>query len=116
MAHQKQNKNSKVTPQATALYDALRKRGIKCKLEAYDGYKHVDISIEWARLNIEIDGKHHLFKYQQMSADMGRDTASQEEGIYTIRIPNSQIEEDVNKLADNIAKVARKRYHEDELF
>ena len=56
MTHQKQNKNSKVTPQTKALYDALRKWGIKCKLEAYDGYKHVDISIEWAKLNIEIDG------------------------------------------------------------
>ena len=106
--------NSKVTPQAKALYDALQERGIKCKLEAYDGYKHVDISIEWAKLNIEIDGKHHLFKYKQMSSDMGRDTGSQEEGIYTMRIPNSSIEEDVNKIADNIAKLARKKYHEDE--
>ena len=54
--HQKKGKkrevstNSKVTSQARRLSLALWKRGIKNELEDYDGYKHVDISIPWARL------------------------------------------------------------------
>ena len=94
----------------------MRKRGIKCKLEAYDGYKHVDISIEWARVNIEVDGKHHLFNPKQLEADYERDSGSEEDGIRTIRVPNSLIEENVNGLADSIAKVVRKRYREEDEF
>ena len=104
--------SSKSTPQAKKLFSALKKRGIKCKLEAYDGYKHVDISIGWAKLNVEIDGRHHLLSHKQLYSDIQRDSYSQEDGIHTIRIPNETIDKDVNKLANTIAKVARKRYSE----
>jgi hypothetical protein len=52
-------KTSKITPKAKKLSEELKRRGLKHKLEHYDGYKHVDISIPWAGLNIEIDGKQH---------------------------------------------------------
>lgn len=81
-----------------------------CKLEAYDGYKHVDISISWAGLNIEIDGRHHLLNSKQLYSDLKRDYYSQDDDdIRTIRIPNSEIDRSVSKVADSIAKVARKR-------
>jgi very-short-patch-repair endonuclease len=103
---------SKSTPQAQKLYTALRNRGIRCKLEAYDGYKHVDISIGWADLNIEIDGRHHILNPKQLYSDIERDSYSQEDDISTIRIPNADIDKDVNQVADSIAKVARRRYRE----
>jgi very-short-patch-repair endonuclease len=74
------------------------------------------MSIEWANVNIEVDGKHHLLNSKQLYADFERDTGSEEDGIKTIRVPNSLIEENVNQLADSIAKVVRKRCREDEFF
>ena len=84
MNHQKIAKadatsSSKITPQARKLSDALRQRGIKNKLEDYDGYKHVDISIPWARLNVEIDGRHHVLNPKQLYSDLERDSFSQED-------------------------------------
>jgi len=84
---------------------------IRCKLEAYDGYKHVDISISWVGLNIEIDGRHHLLNSKQLlCSDLERDYYSQDDDdIRTIQIPSSEIDTSVSKVADSIAKVARKR-------
>ncbi|MCW4002722.1 MAG: DUF559 domain-containing protein [Candidatus Bathyarchaeota archaeon] len=116
--HQKMARNAdkpqpKITPQARSLSEALRKRGIKNKLEDYDGYKHVDISIPWARLNIEIDGRHHLLNPKQLYSDLERDSFSQNDEKSTIRITNDAIERDLDGIADSIAKVARRRYRKD---
>jgi very-short-patch-repair endonuclease len=108
--------NSKITPQARRLSDALKRRGIKHKLEAYDGYKHVDISIEWANLNIEIDGKQHSLDAKQLYADLERDSFSNDDGIVTKRFTNEMIDNHVEQVADVIAKVAKRRYREDSLF
>ena len=86
--------------------------GINAKLEHWDGFKHIDIAIPDLRVNIEVDGKHHLFSSKQLSADIERSHYSKEEGIDTIRIPNQFIDEDVVGLARSIALVARKRYAE----
>ena len=48
------------------LFFALRKSGIDCEYEKWDGYKHVDISIKNAKLNIEVDGEHHLTNADQL--------------------------------------------------
>ncbi len=113
---QKTTKNSKVTPQAKALYDALKRRRVKCRLEAYDGYKHIDIRIEDARLDIEIDGKQHILNYKQLSSDVKRTEGSQEDDFHTLRYSNTEIDEYVEQIADNIAKLARKRKREDDDF
>ena len=114
-SYQKTSRKSKVTPQARKLYNALRKRGISCKLEAYDGYKHVDISIPWVGLDIEIDGKHHIFNSRQLYSDIERTYHSQDEDdVRTIRIPNDFIDKDVTAVANSIAKVARRKYRKEE--
>lgn len=118
MTHQPKGKNdvsysSKITPQARRLSDALRKRGISNELEAYDGHKHVDISIPWAKLNIEIDGKQHLLSAKQLYSDLERDSYSHEDEIRTIHIPNERVDKSLDELADTLAKVARKRFRED---
>jgi very-short-patch-repair endonuclease len=83
-------------------------------LEDYDGYKHVDISIPWAKLNIEIDGRQHLLNAKQLYSDLERDSFSHEKEIRTVRIPNEMIERNLDELADSLARVARKRYREEE--
>jgi len=119
MNHQKIAKadasgNSKITPQARKLSDALRRRGIKNTLEAYDGYKHVDILIPWANLNIEIDGKQHLLNSRQLYSDLKRDSYSHEDETSTIRVSNETVDNNLDELADSIAKVARKRHREED--
>lgn len=109
---QSKSKLKKSTPEAKMLYEALRKRGIKCELEASDGHKSIDISIKWAGLDIEIDGKHHVYNAKQMYADIERAEYSAQDGFHTLRFRNSEIKKGLNKIADNIAEAARKRYYD----
>jgi len=83
-------------------------------MEAYDGHKHVDISIAWAKLNIEIDGRQHLLNSKQLYADVKRDSHSHEDDIYTIRVTNEAVDRDAERIAQAIAKVARRKYRENE--
>jgi very-short-patch-repair endonuclease len=106
-------KNEKITPQARKLHIALKERGIKSELEAFDGIKHVDISIPWAKLDIELDGLHHFLDPEQIHKDLERSFWSQENDEFdTLHIPNFIIDAYLNKVADAIAKVARDRYQE----
>lgn len=100
------------TPQAKSLHQALIARGIKCQLEAYDGYKHVDISIPWAKLDIEVDGNQHYTDAKQMKADLDRSYySSQNDEFDTIHIPNMAVDKYLDKVADAIARVARDDYY-----
>ena len=108
--HQNNQKN-KSTSHAKRLYNALKKLGIKCQLEVEDGYKSIDISIPWAGLDIEVDGKHHILNPNQLFSDIQRTHYSKEDGFETIRISNSMIEENLYGVAKSIATVARKRYY-----
>lgn len=99
-------KTNYATPQAEMLYNALIKRGIKCEKEKWDGYKHIDIAITWAKINIEVDGNQHYTDPKQMIADYKRNYYSNLRGYQTIRLPNFIIEQDLDEVADSIAQVA----------
>lgn len=99
-------KTNYATPQAEMLYNALIKRGIKCEKEKWDGYKHIDIAITWAKINIEVDGNQHYTDPKQMIADYKRNYYSNLKGYQTIRLPNFIIEQDLDEVADSIAQVA----------
>jgi very-short-patch-repair endonuclease len=103
------NKQNEPTPQAKRLHEALNKRDIHNELEFDDGYKHTDISIPWARLNLEINGKYHLTDPEHLFRDLERDSYSRLDGIDTIRIPNFYIDSHLDEIANAIAEVARKR-------
>ena len=103
------NKQNEPTPQAKRLHEALNKRDIHNELEVDDGYKHTDISIPWARLNLEINGKYHLTDPEHLFRDLERDSYSRLDGIDTIRIPNFYIDSHLDEIANAIAEVARKR-------
>lgn len=111
--HSKKSKYTQNSPtsQAQALHDALIARGIKCELEKYDGYKHIDLAIPWARMNIEVDGSQHYLDPKQMMADDKRDYYSMCKGFKTFRLPNLIIENRLDEVADTLAQVARNRYY-----
>lgn len=109
---EKYNKHSNnPTRQAEALYNALIKKDIKCELEKWDGFKHIDIAIPWARLNIEIDGIQHYTDSKQVIADMSRTHYSQKKGYHTHRVANFAIDKNLEGVASAIAEMARKRYY-----
>ena len=106
------NHQKTVTPQALKLSKALNEMDVKHTLEYNDGFKHVDIAIEWAKIYLELDGSQHGFSPKQMCTDDERDKYSLKDGFVTKRIPNIWIDKDVDKLALSIATLANKRYRE----
>ena len=105
----KHQRNYRATPQAKILYDFLQSLGVNCELEKWDGYKHIDIAIVEAKLNIEIDGSHHITDPEQLDADIKRSEYSQQKGWHTIHIPNRDINRNGYKVAKSIAEVVLKR-------
>jgi Uncharacterized protein conserved in bacteria len=103
------------TKYALRLYFALKMRNIPAQIEKFDGYKHIDIAIPQARLNIEVDGVHHNYDNIQAMRDLKRTCHSLFKGYYTIRIPNSlvfrdrDLEETANYLAGLIYELIERR-------
>ena len=96
--------NSSTTPQAIELYFALRRRGVPAELEKWDGYKTIDIAVTDAKVNIEVDGKHHNYNHQQALSDLKRTFYSFQKGYLTLRIPNSLVEWSIEETADYITE------------
>ena len=92
------------TYETIRLYFALKKRGVPAEMEKFDGYKHIDIAIPEARVNIEVDGGHHNFNRNQALSDLKRTYYSFKKGYLTLRIPNSLVTTDsyLNETADYI--------------
>ena len=100
-----------ITPQVTKLYNALMERKIKCELECYDGHKHIDISIPWAKIDIEVDGLHHYINPDQILSDFQRSYWSITRDDYdTFHVPNIIVDQHLEKVADAIAVIARSHY------
>jgi very-short-patch-repair endonuclease len=87
------------------LFFALRKRGIPCEFEAYDGQKHVDIAIHDIKLYIEVDGEQHSIDSNQFLADLKRDKFSKEGSYQTRRFNNKIIDDYLEVIADNLLEV-----------
>ncbi len=87
-------KTSTPTHEATKLAEALKKLGLKPELEKFDGYKHIDIAIVTAKVNIEVDGGHHNTSEKQALADLKRTYHSFKKGYVTLHIPNCLVKND----------------------
>jgi len=103
---------AKATPQAVKLSYALTKRGIRNNLVTHDAIRHVDISIPWARLFIELDFQQQVFDEKQLHADLEREVYDQED-ISTVKVPNALVDQNVDAVADSLAKFAVRRYRQD---
>lgn len=93
------------TQEAMGLYFALKMRGVPAELEKYDGYKHIDIAIPEAKINIEVDGGQHNYDFHQAMADLKRTYYSFRKGYYTIRIPNVIVRGRIDEAADYIVGI-----------
>ena len=96
---------SKSTPEARELYYALKREGVPAYLEKWDGYKHIDIAIPEAKINIEVDGGHHNYSSKQALADLKRTYFSFVKGYFTLRIPNSLVKNHFKEVVDLIIEV-----------
>jgi|WetSurMetagenome_2_1015567.scaffolds.fasta_scaffold18070_4 very-short-patch-repair endonuclease len=97
----------KATEQEIKLYNALKKRGIECVLHFNDGHKTVDIAINKSNIYIEVDGLYHYLRPKQVVTDLKRSKYSERDGISTIHIFNSIIDDHLDSIAESIAKVAK---------
>uniref|UniRef100_UPI003216BCF1 hypothetical protein n=1 Tax=uncultured Draconibacterium sp. TaxID=1573823 RepID=UPI003216BCF1 len=99
--------STQTTFEAIRLYFALKLRGVPAELEKFDGFKHIDIAIPEAKINIEVDGGHHNYNERQALADLKRTYFSFLKGYYTIRIPNSLVynEYELDETADFIVGI-----------
>ena len=86
------------------MYRELVKLGIRAELEKYDGFKHIDIAIVQAKVNIEIDGGHHNYSHKQALRDLKRTFHSFKKGYVTLRVPNSLVKNHLKETAKYIAE------------
>lgn len=93
------------TPEAKLLYNALKREKVPAYLEKWDGYKHIDIAIPEAMINIEIDGCHHNLHSNQALADLKRTYHSFKKGYFTLRIPNSLIRNHLDEVVDLVIEI-----------
>jgi len=97
------------TPQAIKLCDALEKQGVTVILEHDDGYKHVDLFLPQARINIEVDGLWHLTNADQVIRDFNREYHDDRKGYNTLHIQNIVIDHHLPEIVKSIVEVVYKR-------
>lgn len=97
------------TPQAGALIEALKKRGVEVEIEPWDGHKHVDLRIPGARMNVEINGLQHYTNPDQIVSDLMRSHYSDVNKLFTFPITNQLIDTYLDPIADAIKKIVEKR-------
>lgn len=102
-------KISRASKPTQALYFLLKEKQIPAQLEESDGYKTIDIVIEDAKLHIEVDGYHHNLKSNQALTDLKRTYHSIKKGIYTLRIPNSLIREQMEQASEYVMEIIKLR-------
>lgn len=97
------------TKEANDLIEALKKHGIHVYRELYDGHKHIDIAIPKAKINVEVDGIHHLTNPKQIVADLNRGYYSHKNGYQTIHIPNEMIRMYLKEISEALAEASKIR-------
>ena len=94
----------KPTYYADLLKRYLNKLGVAVLSEVDDGYKHIDLSIPAAKLDVEVDGVHHLTDSQQILKDLKRSGYSHHDGYDTIHVHNMDLKHDAGGIASAIAE------------
>ncbi|MEK7634925.1 MAG: DUF559 domain-containing protein [Patescibacteria group bacterium] len=97
------------TIETNRLKSALENLGVRVLVEVDDGYKHIDLTIPDARINIEVDGNQHLTDVQQILSDLKRNHYSDDRGYDTIHITNTSIKENLIGISKALAEAAKIR-------
>jgi very-short-patch-repair endonuclease len=103
------NKHPTPTEEAYALKVALEQKGVLVHLEIYDGYKHVDLCIPKAKIDVEVDGIRHLTDPHQILADLHRGYYSHKDGYNTMHIPNEMIHSHLREISEALAEASKIR-------
>ena len=96
--------SQKATPLALSLFIELKKRGVSAQLEKWNGDQTVDISIEEAKVNIEVDSGQHNFSADQAMRHLLGTLLAFKRGYLTLRIPNSLVKYNLQHTADLITE------------
>ncbi len=97
------------TKEARELKEALEQKGIRVYVELNDGYKHVDLAIPRAKLNVEVDGIQHLTDPHKIVADLSRGYYSHKNGYNTMHIPNEMIHSHLEEISAALAEASKIR-------
>lgn len=100
--------NHQGTKHPRNLFVALKKRGIPCEFEAYDGYKYVDIAIHDIKLYIEVGETLITSNPKQFLEDLKNDRFSSQGGYQTRRINQESIDKYLDEIADTLKEVYNK--------
>ncbi len=106
------NKYRKSTKEAKALKEALENQGVVVYSEVDDGYKHIDLTIPRAKINIEVDGIQHLTNPNQIMTDLKRGYYSHKNGYDTMHIPNEMIRLHLQEISEALAEASKIRERE----
>ncbi len=74
-------------------------------MEFFDGYKHVDLFLPEAKINVEVDGDQHLINAEQIIRDFSREYYSERAGYHTLHIPNAEALSYCEKIADALKEI-----------
>lgn len=85
------------TKEENLLKKELEDLGVRVLSQVSDGYKHIDLAIPDAKINIEVDGPKHWTNADQIVSDLERSHGSDDLGYHTIHISNDHINSDVKK-------------------
>jgi very-short-patch-repair endonuclease len=99
------NKKREQTKHEKALREALERRGVKVFPQFNDSYKHIDLYLPEAKVNIEVDGIQHLISARHIISDFARTYYADKAGYNTIHIQNETLDNHLDKIADAIAEV-----------
>ena len=76
-------------------------------MELNDGYKHIDLALPDAKLNVEVDCVHHLTNPKQIVANLSRGYYSNKLGYSTMHIPNEMIRLHLKEIASALAEASK---------
>lgn len=85
------------------------------KYEFFDGHKNIDLSIPFAKVDIEVDGLQHATTKEQALADLKRSYYSyKERGFVTLHVPNIVIRDraTINEAAKFINNFLEENYND----
>jgi len=72
-------------------------------------HKVVDLRVRKAKVDIEVDGLHHLLNPIQINRDLDRSYHSQQDGYATLHVPNMAIHMHLKRVAHSIAQALKFR-------
>lgn len=92
-----------------ALEKQLEEDGLEVVPQFHDGHKRVDLRVRDAKVDIEVDGLHHLTNPFQINKDLNRSHYSHREGYETLHVQNRDVRSHLKTIARAITRALKFR-------